>query len=81
MIHGTSIFSMADLDDLSGYLFAKIKIKGIEYKCEIKQDNSVFDENDLTSDILRLDEYGEKIYDTVKNSRLYDFNHTKHSQW
>lgn len=81
MIHGTCVFSMADLDDLSGYLYGLIKLKGIEYKCEIKEDNSVYDENDKTYYIKRKCEDGSVVDETVKHNKVYDLQHSNKKLW
>lgn len=81
MIHGTSIFSTADLRNESGKLLAKIKIDDDELDCDVMQDNSVYDENNLTSDIRIRFNNGSIEHRTVKTNLLYDFHHEKNVNW
>ena len=80
MISG-SIFSMADLNAPSTYLYAKIKYQGVECNCEIKEDNSIYDAEDETSEVLIKLPNGTVKNETVKTSKLYELDHSNVKRW
>lgn len=74
MIHGTSVFSTADLSDDSGYLYGKIKMRGIVIDIECLLEN----EEEGTT-LVRFKDSG--LREEVKTSKIFDMYHSNSKTW
>jgi hypothetical protein len=74
MIHGTSVFSMADLNGSNGHLYGKIKRNGIILDIECLEEN----EKDGTTYIkIRYPE----TFEFIKTSKIFDLFHSNEDLW
>ena len=69
MIHGTSIFSVADLNGNNGHLFGKYKIKQQIIDIECIEENT----EDGTT-YVRVKQTNS--YDYIKTSKIFDLHHS-----
>ena len=69
MIHGTSVFSMADLNGNNGHLYGKYKKGKNIIDVECLEEN----EADGTTYVRTIHPAG---FDHVKTSKLYDLHHS-----
>ena len=74
MIHGTSVFSMADLNGSNGHLYAKYRRNKFEIvDCECIEEN----ERTGFTEVLLI----EGRYELVKTKKLFDFKHSDIKLW
>ena len=74
MIHGTSVFSIADLYGSNGHLYGKYK-KGKEIL-----DIECLEENEPDGTTYVRIKYPDG-YDTIKTTRIYDLFHSDEKLW
>ena len=78
MIHGTAVFSTADLGNYSGRLYGKYKDRYGEYDIECLEENQ---ENGTTYCRIRGIGNEPDDYKDLKTSKLYDLRHSDKYLW
>lgn len=73
MIHGTTIFSTADLHNGERYLYGTYRHKNTNFECELLYEN----EEEGTTEVRKQD--GTML--VVKTKHLYDLHDFKTKQW
>jgi hypothetical protein len=74
MIHGTSVFSMADLYGSNGHLYGKYKKRNEVFDVECIEENP-----DEGTTYVRIKQ--SNTYDHIKTSKIYDIFHSNENLW
>lgn len=78
MIHGTTVFSMADLSDMSGWLYGKYKYRKNEYEVECLEEHQ---NNGTTHCRIRGVGRDSDSYEDIKTDKIYDMQHSDRKLW